>query len=251
VAGTVTLAPLMAGRPAAFVEVRLVSVETPEREPEPLRPAPLPRRDPMPAPKLESFPPARAKAELPVGPPLAPTTVEKPAAPVEPPAAPAAVAPPAAPAVTLPRAELPGTDSSALPTGVNMTSDPTLTNSPLARHAAGAGPVTAALSPGGAPRAPANLRDALGSGRLSVMDRTVPRYPESARRAGAQGTTVLRVHVLETGLAGDIRVEESAGHPALDQAALDAVRRWRFETARENGRAVDLWVLIPFEFKLR
>lgn len=95
-----------------------------------------------------------------------------------------------------------------------------------------------------------SLSEALADSRLGVASRSIPRYPESARRAGAQGTTLIKVLILATGKIGEIQIEESAGHPALDQAAIDAVRRWRFEPGKENGRPVDLWVLIPLEFKL-
>ena len=42
----------------------------------------------------------------------------------------------------------------------------------------------------------------------------------------------------------------SAGHPDLDQAAMEAVRRWRFEPARRGADAVAMWVLLPVEFRL-
>ena len=38
-----------------------------------------------------------------------------------------------------------------------------------------------------------------------------PRYPESARKIGAQGVTVLRVRVLESGRVGEVLIEKSAG----------------------------------------
>ncbi len=78
-----------------------------------------------------------------------------------------------------------------------------------------------------------------------------PGYPTAARREGAQGTTVLRVRIRADGTVGEIAVQRSAGHPALDQAAADAVRRWKFEPARsETGEIVAMWVLIPIEFRL-
>ena len=46
-----------------------------------------------------------------------------------------------------------------------------------------------------------------------------PRYPESARRAGVQGVTTLRVRVLENGRVGEVLVEQSAGFRDLDFAA--------------------------------
>jgi protein TonB len=61
----------------------------------------------------------------------------------------------------------------------------------------------------------------------------------------------LRVHVASDGRVADVVVQESAGHPDLDQAAVDAVRRWRFEPARRGTEAVAMWVLLPVEFRLK
>ena len=62
---------------------------------------------------------------------------------------------------------------------------------------------------------------------------------------------MLRVHVLADGKIGEVNVEQSAGHPDLDRAAADAVRRWRFEPARRGDEAVAMWVLLPVEFRLK
>ena len=78
-----------------------------------------------------------------------------------------------------------------------------------------------------------------------------PGYPATARRLGIQGTTMLRVHVLIDGRVGDVVVQETAGHPDLDQAAADAVRRWRFDPARRGNDPVAMWVLLPVEFRLK
>jgi TonB family protein len=77
-----------------------------------------------------------------------------------------------------------------------------------------------------------------------------PHYPESARRAGAQGITLLKVRVLENGKVGEIHIEKSAGHTDLDRAAVEAVKRWLFEPARMNRIAVAVWVLLPVKFEL-
>jgi len=78
-----------------------------------------------------------------------------------------------------------------------------------------------------------------------------PSYPSSALREGKQGTTMLRVHVLIDGRVGDVIVQQSAGHPDLDQAAIEAVRRWRFDPARRGSEPVAMWVLLPVEFQIR
>ena len=78
-----------------------------------------------------------------------------------------------------------------------------------------------------------------------------PSYPSSARRLGIQGMTTLRVYVAADGRVGEVQVQESAGHPDLDAAAADAVKRWRFEPARRGTEPVGVWVLLPVEFRLR
>ncbi len=97
----------------------------------------------------------------------------------------------------------------------------------------------------------------LGSGEaLSGLARPLggyqvkPRYPESARRAGAQGVTLLRVRVLENGRVGEVKIEQSAGFRDLDFAAVDAVKKWLFEPARRGKEAVSVWVMLPVKFEL-
>ena len=46
------------------------------------------------------------------------------------------------------------------------------------------------------------------------------------------------VEVLADGGAGRVEIRSSAGHDILDRAALEAVRTWKFEPGRREGRAV-------------
>jgi protein TonB len=77
-----------------------------------------------------------------------------------------------------------------------------------------------------------------------------PRYPESARKIGAQGVTVLRVRVLESGRVGEVLIEKSAGFRELDFSAAEAVKKWLFEPARRGKEPVQVWVLLPVKFEL-
>jgi len=77
-----------------------------------------------------------------------------------------------------------------------------------------------------------------------------PRYPESARRVGAQGITTLRVRVLENGRVGEVLVEQSAGFRDLDMAAMEAVKKWLFEPAKRGKDPVSVWVMLPVKFEL-
>jgi periplasmic protein TonB len=77
-----------------------------------------------------------------------------------------------------------------------------------------------------------------------------PRYPESARKIGAQGITLLRVRVLENGHVGEVLIEKSAGFRELDSSAAEAVKKWLFEPARRGRDPVQVWVLLPVKFEL-
>jgi protein TonB len=75
-------------------------------------------------------------------------------------------------------------------------------------------------------------------------------YPETARRAGLQGTTLLRIHIEVDGRVSDVTVARSAGHQSLDDAAAEAVRRWRFEPALSSAGPVSMWAVVPVEFRI-
>jgi protein TonB len=62
---------------------------------------------------------------------------------------------------------------------------------------------------------------------------------------------LLKIRITAQGYVEDMQVERSAGYPELDQSAIEAVRRWRFEPARRDGASVAVWVVIPVEFKLQ
>ena len=80
---------------------------------------------------------------------------------------------------------------------------------------------------------------------------TKPTYPESARRAGIEGTSLLRFEITEGGTVSKITVEKSAGHEELDRAAMAAVKQWRFDPARRGTQAVAVWVTLPVRFELK
>lgn len=77
-----------------------------------------------------------------------------------------------------------------------------------------------------------------------------PEYPPLARRRQWEGRVILKVRVLAAGTVAAISVETSSGHEILDEAALEAVRRWRFVPAKRGGQAVDSVVNVPINFNL-
>ncbi|MBW1980111.1 MAG: energy transducer TonB [Deltaproteobacteria bacterium] len=80
--------------------------------------------------------------------------------------------------------------------------------------------------------------------------RTEPHYPRLAVRRGYQGTVLLRVYVLEDGHVATVQIKESSGYKILDDAAVQAVRNWRFNPGRLGERHIASWVLVPISFKL-
>ena len=82
--------------------------------------------------------------------------------------------------------------------------------------------------------------------------RTVkPRYPRKARRAGWEGTTVLKVLVNADGAPGRVTVDRTSGFDILDSAAVKAVEDWRFHPAHRGAYAESSWVRVPVAFRLK
>lgn len=78
-----------------------------------------------------------------------------------------------------------------------------------------------------------------------------PPYPFMARRMGAQGVVLLRVHVRADGSVAEVEIGQSSGFPLLDKSALQTVRdSWGFIPARFDGVPVESWVAVPIRFVL-
>ncbi|MBL0175950.1 MAG: energy transducer TonB [Ignavibacteria bacterium] len=83
-----------------------------------------------------------------------------------------------------------------------------------------------------------------------VLTQAQPVYPESAMQAGQEGTVYLKVWVSKTGKVVKGVVLKS-DNSVFDQAAKDACMKWAFEPALKDGKPVDVWVAIPFRFRLK
>jgi len=90
----------------------------------------------------------------------------------------------------------------------------------------------------------------VSSRRLVGGYQVMPLYPRAARREGREGVVVLEILVLEDGRVGKVSVKRSSGFQDLDRAAEEALRRWSFDPARENGRPVRQSALLPIRFAL-
>ena len=75
-----------------------------------------------------------------------------------------------------------------------------------------------------------------------------PMYTKAARDAKIVGTVVLWLVVNKQGLPERIKVQRSLD-PGLDQAAVDAVERWKFEPACKDGQPVAFMLIVEVNFK--
>lgn len=89
-----------------------------------------------------------------------------------------------------------------------------------------------------------------GATRLQAVYTPQPLYPPAARAAGHQGTVVIGVLVSAEGDLLQAHVQRSSRSALLDQAALDAVRQWRFRPATDPlGQAIESAGSVPFTFR--
>jgi periplasmic protein TonB len=79
-------------------------------------------------------------------------------------------------------------------------------------------------------------------------NKTVPQYPAIARAARIQGTIVLQATIAKDGTIQNLRVIN--GPPMLQQAAIDAVRSWRYKPYLLNGEPVEVETTVNVIFNL-
>jgi protein TonB len=76
-------------------------------------------------------------------------------------------------------------------------------------------------------------------------------YPARSRKAGEQGSVMVRVFVDVAGRPAQVTLETSSGHSTLDEAALTAVRGAQFRPYSEGGVPKTVWVRVPINFVLQ
>ncbi|MGH6782499.1 MAG: energy transducer TonB, partial [Sphingomonadaceae bacterium] len=105
-----------------------------------------------------------------------------------------------------------------------------------------------------APRAaPAPVAGPVSAGDLSstMIDFKPPSYPVESRRKKEQGIVILTLLLGLDGAVSEIVVQKSSGFARLDEAALRAVRRWRWSPTMRGGQPMLVRgvVEIPFIIK--
>jgi protein TonB len=86
--------------------------------------------------------------------------------------------------------------------------------------------------------------------KARYLNNPQPPYPIIARQRNWTGKVILNVEVLAEGRCGAVNVFRTSGHEVLDNAAIAAVKTWRFTPATRTGRAVTQWARVPVDFSL-
>jgi len=81
-----------------------------------------------------------------------------------------------------------------------------------------------------------------------VTKKVSPTYPPDARKAGIEGTVVLQVIISKNGDVENIQL--ISGHPTLAEAAIDAVKQWKYKPYLLNGVSVSVETKVQVNFVL-
>jgi protein TonB len=74
--------------------------------------------------------------------------------------------------------------------------------------------------------------------QLRLVHKVNPRYPAKAQGAGVKGVVILEARIDKSGTIANLKVH--SGHPLLDDAAMDAVRYWRYEPVFFNEEPIEV-----------
>jgi len=82
-----------------------------------------------------------------------------------------------------------------------------------------------------------------------IIKQVKPRYPEVAKAARVQGIVILEAVINASGQVEGVTVLR--GHPLLEQAAKDAIVKWKFEPGKLNGNPVKVFFTLTVNFTLK
>lgn len=79
-----------------------------------------------------------------------------------------------------------------------------------------------------------------------------PTYPALSKRLGEEGVVRLNILVNPDGSVARLEIARSSGYLRLDESAVKTVQSsWKFEPARQAGKPISAWVIVPIQFTLR
>jgi TonB family protein len=83
----------------------------------------------------------------------------------------------------------------------------------------------------------------------TIVSKVEPQYSEEARKAGLQGTVLLKIIVDPAGKPRDPKVLRGLGL-GLDEKAIEAVNNWQFQAGAKDGQPVPVQAQIEVNFRL-
>jgi TonB family protein len=83
-----------------------------------------------------------------------------------------------------------------------------------------------------------------------LVSKVEPVYPETARRARAEGQVIVEAVITDRGEVEDPRVVQSNAIPLLNDEALRAVRQWHYRPALYRNKPVRVYVTVTITFRL-
>jgi protein TonB len=104
----------------------------------------------------------------------------------------------------------------------------------------------ATVHPGPRPTGPTHISSGVAAGLL--IQKALPQYPPLGKAVRVEGTVVLQAVISKSGTIENLRVV--SGHPMLQQAAIDAVRQWRYRPYMLDGEPVEVETTINVIFSL-
>ncbi|KIQ96114.1 energy transducer TonB [Lysobacter sp. A03] len=75
-----------------------------------------------------------------------------------------------------------------------------------------------------------------------------PEYPEELACAGIEGVVGVLLTIGVDGIPKNVKVEDTSGHPQLDQSAVDAVKGWKFQAGTSRGQPAESPLRVPVKF---
>lgn len=96
--------------------------------------------------------------------------------------------------------------------------------------------------------APADRPEVIAPTQPLAVETPPPAYPAELACAGIAGQVGVLLTIGVDGRPKNVRVEGSSGHPQLDQAAVDAVKGWKFQPGTSRGQPAESPLRVPVTF---
>jgi protein TonB len=96
--------------------------------------------------------------------------------------------------------------------------------------------------------APQKLRVSEGVAAGNLLRKIEPQYPQMAKIAHIQGDVILAATISKNGAIENLH--QVSGHPILVQAAMEAVKQWKYKPYLLNGEPVEVETTIKVSFKM-